>query len=101
MTFMKVLLANPRGFCAGVNMAIECLDETIRRVGPGIFVYHEIVHNKYVVDRFTRQGVKFVDTLKKSPTAPSSCSVLMGSHRKSVGSLANENSRPSMPRAHS
>lgn len=65
---MKVLLANPRGFCAGVNMAIECLDEAIRRVGPGIYVYHEIVHNKYVVDRFTAQGVTFVDTLEEVPT---------------------------------
>jgi 4-hydroxy-3-methylbut-2-en-1-yl diphosphate reductase len=64
---MKVLLANPRGFCAGVNMAIECLDEAIRRVGPGIYVYHEIVHNKYVVDRFTRQGVTFVDSLNEVP----------------------------------
>ena len=64
---MRVLLANPRGFCAGVNMAIECLDEAIRRVGPGIYVYHEIVHNKYVVERFTKQGVKFVDTLEEVP----------------------------------
>ncbi len=64
---MKVLLANPRGFCAGVNMAIECLDEVIRRVGPNIYVYHEIVHNKYVVDRFTKQGVRFVDHLEEVP----------------------------------
>lgn len=64
---MKILLANPRGFCAGVNMAIECLDEVIRRVGPNIYVYHEIVHNKYVVDRFTQQGVKFVDHLEEVP----------------------------------
>ncbi|MEI7698789.1 MAG: 4-hydroxy-3-methylbut-2-enyl diphosphate reductase [Planctomycetia bacterium] len=64
---MKVLLANPRGFCAGVNMAIECLDEAIRRVGPGIYVYHEIVHNRYVVDRFTQQGVRFVDSLEEVP----------------------------------
>ncbi len=64
---MKILLANPRGFCAGVNMAIECLDEAIRRVGPGIYVYHEIVHNKYVVDRFTKQGVTFVDSMQEVP----------------------------------
>lgn len=64
---MKILLANPRGFCAGVNMAIECLDEAIRRVGPGLYVYHEIVHNKYVVDRFTKQGVTFVDSLDEVP----------------------------------
>ena len=56
---MKILVANPRGFCAGVNMAIECLDETIKMFGSNIYVYHEIVHNKYVVERFTQQGVTF------------------------------------------
>ena len=64
---MKILLANPRGFCAGVNMAIECLDEAIRRFGTNIYVYHEIVHNRYVVDRFTRQGVSFVDSILDVP----------------------------------
>jgi 4-hydroxy-3-methylbut-2-en-1-yl diphosphate reductase len=64
---MKILLANPRGFCAGVNMAIECLDEAIKRFGTKIYVYHEIVHNRYVVDRFTRQGVTFVDTIQEVP----------------------------------
>ncbi|TWT58052.1 4-hydroxy-3-methylbut-2-enyl diphosphate reductase [Thalassoglobus neptunius] len=64
---MKILLANPRGFCAGVNMAIECLDECIKAFGPDIFVYHEIVHNRYVVDRFTQQGVTFVDDIESVP----------------------------------
>ena len=64
---MKVLLANPRGFCAGVNMAILCLDEAIKICGPNIYVYHEIVHNKYVVDRFSRQGVTFVDSIEEVP----------------------------------
>lgn len=64
---MQILLANPRGFCAGVNMAIECLDDAIRRVGPNLYVYHEIVHNKYVVDRFTKQGVTFVDSVDEVP----------------------------------
>ncbi len=64
---MQILLANPRGFCAGVNMAIDCLDECVRRFGPNIYVYHEIVHNRYVVDRFTRQGVTFVDSLDDVP----------------------------------
>ena len=64
---MKILLANPRGFCAGVNMAIECLDEAIRICGPDIYVYHEIVHNKYVVEKFTAQGVTFVDDLEEVP----------------------------------
>ncbi len=65
---MKVLLANPRGFCAGVNMAIECLDQALKICGSGIYVYHEIVHNKYVVERFTRQGVKFVDSIDEVPS---------------------------------
>ena len=47
---MKILLAAPRGFCAGVNMAIESLDLAIAAFGTPIYVYHEIVHNKYVVD---------------------------------------------------
>lgn len=64
---MEILLANPRGFCAGVNMAIECLDEAIRIFGPNIYVYHEIVHNKYVVERFTREGVTFVDHIDEVP----------------------------------
>ena len=64
---MKVLLANPRGFCAGVNMAIECLDQALKVCGTGIYVYHEIVHNKYVVERFTGQGVTFVNTIDEVP----------------------------------
>lgn len=64
---MKILLANPRGFCAGVNMAIECLETAIRHFGSQIYVYHEIVHNKYVVDRFVRQGVTFVDSVDEVP----------------------------------
>ncbi|MBL8848776.1 MAG: 4-hydroxy-3-methylbut-2-enyl diphosphate reductase [Planctomycetaceae bacterium] len=64
---MRIILANPRGFCAGVNMAIDCLDECIKAFGTGIYVYHEIVHNKYVVDRFTAQGVTFVENLDEVP----------------------------------
>ena len=64
---MKILLASPRGFCAGVNMAIECLDQAIRMFGPEIYVYHEIVHNKYVVERFTQQGVTFVNEISEAP----------------------------------
>jgi 4-hydroxy-3-methylbut-2-en-1-yl diphosphate reductase len=64
---MRVLLASPRGFCAGVNMAIECLEECIRVFGHSIYVYHEIVHNRYVVDRFSREGVTFVNTVDEVP----------------------------------
>jgi len=64
---MEILLAKPRGFCAGVNMAIECLDRTIEMCGAQIYVYHEIVHNKYVVERFTQQGVTFVESVDEVP----------------------------------
>ncbi len=64
---MKIILASPRGFCAGVNMAIESLELAIKLYGTPIYVYHEIVHNKYVVDRFRRQGVVFVDGLDEVP----------------------------------
>lgn len=64
---MKIILANPRGFCAGVNMAIDTVDEALKIVGTPLYVYHEIVHNKHVVDRFVKQGVVFVDTIDEVP----------------------------------
>ncbi|MBI3461464.1 MAG: 4-hydroxy-3-methylbut-2-enyl diphosphate reductase [Planctomycetes bacterium] len=64
---MRVLLANPRGFCAGVVMAIKAVDRALELLGAPIYVYHEIVHNKYVVERFRRQGVVFVDSLDDVP----------------------------------
>ena len=64
---MKIILASPRGFCAGVNMAIESLDLAIQAFGTPIYVYHEIVHNKYVVDTFRKKGAIFVDTLDEVP----------------------------------
>lgn len=64
---MKIILASPRGFCAGVNMAIEALDTALRLHGAPIYVYHEIVHNQYVVRRFQTQGVVFVDDLHDVP----------------------------------
>ncbi len=64
---MKILLAGPREFCAGVNMAIETLETAIRLYGTPIYVFHEIVHNKHVVDRFVKEGVVFVDTVEEVP----------------------------------
>jgi 4-hydroxy-3-methylbut-2-enyl diphosphate reductase len=64
---MKILLAAPRGFCAGVNMAIESLDLAIQAFGTPIYVYHEIVHNKYVVDTFRAKGAIFVESLEAVP----------------------------------
>jgi 4-hydroxy-3-methylbut-2-en-1-yl diphosphate reductase len=65
---MKILLASPRGFCAGVNMAIESLDLTLRTFGAPVYVYHEIVHNQYVVDSFRKKGAVFVDDLEEVPS---------------------------------
>lgn len=64
---MKVLLANPRGFCAGVNMAIETVNEVLRTHGPPVYVFHEIVHNKHVVDDFVSRGVRFVESIEDVP----------------------------------
>ena len=64
---MKIILANPRGFCAGVNMAIESLERSLDFFGAPVYVYHEIVHNKYVVERFLRRGVVFVESLEDVP----------------------------------
>ena len=49
---MKVILANPRGFCAGVEMAIQTVEQAVQIVGTPLYVYHEIVHNRHVVDHF-------------------------------------------------
>jgi 4-hydroxy-3-methylbut-2-enyl diphosphate reductase len=65
---MKILLASPRGFCAGVNMAIETLELAIKIFGTPVYVYHEIVHNKYVVERFRAQGAVFVEDLSEVPS---------------------------------
>jgi 4-hydroxy-3-methylbut-2-enyl diphosphate reductase len=64
---MKLLLCNPRGFCAGVNMAIECVERVLRLKGPPVYVYHEIVHNRHVVNHFSEQGVVFVNSLDQVP----------------------------------
>jgi 4-hydroxy-3-methylbut-2-en-1-yl diphosphate reductase len=64
---MKIILANPRGFCAGVNMAIESLEKALTLFGAPLYVYHEIVHNRPIVERFRRRGVVFVDDISEVP----------------------------------
>jgi 4-hydroxy-3-methylbut-2-enyl diphosphate reductase len=64
---MRILLASPRGFCAGVNMAIDTLETAIRLYGTPVYVFHEIVHNKHVVDRFVREGAVFVNAVEEVP----------------------------------
>jgi 4-hydroxy-3-methylbut-2-enyl diphosphate reductase len=64
---MKVLLANPRGFCAGVDRAIDIVERALELFGPPIYVRHEVVHNRYVVDRLRGLGAVFVDELDQVP----------------------------------
>ena len=60
---IKVLLAAPRGFCAGVERAIEIVEKTIEKYGAPVFVRHEIVHNKFVVDSLKTKGAVFIEEL--------------------------------------
>ncbi|MBK6960954.1 MAG: 4-hydroxy-3-methylbut-2-enyl diphosphate reductase [Gammaproteobacteria bacterium] len=64
---MKLLLANPRGFCAGVDRAIEIVERALDRFGAPIHVRHEVVHNKYVVDSLRQRGAIFVEELDEVP----------------------------------
>src|SRR6187397_2938111 len=64
----RVLLAEPRGFCAGVEMAIKALAWMVRSFPAPVYCYHEIVHNRLVVERFERLGVVFVDDIEDVPT---------------------------------
>jgi 4-hydroxy-3-methylbut-2-en-1-yl diphosphate reductase len=63
----RVLLAEPRGFCAGVEMAIKALAWMVRTFPPPVYCYHEIVHNRIIVERFEAQGVVFVDDIAEVP----------------------------------
>ena len=64
---MKIILAQPRGFCAGVTRAIETVERALKKFGPPIYVRHEIVHNKFVVDSLKDKGVIFVDEVDQVP----------------------------------
>jgi len=65
----KILLANPRGFCAGVDRAIDIVNQALKKLGPPIYVRHEVVHNKTVVEELQSKGVIFVDELNEVPEA--------------------------------
>jgi 4-hydroxy-3-methylbut-2-en-1-yl diphosphate reductase len=67
MPVKKVVIAEPRGFCAGVEMAIETVERALKKYGPPLYVFHEIVHNRYVVEDFSRRGVVFVQSVDAVP----------------------------------
>ncbi|CDI93091.1 4-hydroxy-3-methylbut-2-enyl diphosphate reductase [Pseudomonas aeruginosa PA38182] len=64
---MQIKLANPRGFCAGVDRAIEIVNRALDVFGPPIYVRHEVVHNKFVVDNLRQRGAIFVEELDQVP----------------------------------
>jgi 4-hydroxy-3-methylbut-2-en-1-yl diphosphate reductase len=74
---MQVLLANPRGFCAGVDRAIDIVERALELFGPPIYVRHEVVHNRHVVERLRALGAVFVDELAE---VPSGCTVIFSAH---------------------
>lgn len=74
---MKIILANPRGFCAGVDRAIEIVERALQTFGPPIYVRHEVVHNRYVVDGLAASGAVFVDEIEQ---VPDDCIVIFSAH---------------------
>ena len=86
---MKIYLANPRGFCAGVDRAIEIVERAIEKHGPPIYVRHEVVHNKYVVNNLKNKGAVFVDEISE---VPEGCVVIYSAHgvSQSVRKEAND-----------
>src|SRR6187200_3603264 len=64
---LKVLLCSPRGFCAGVVRAIDSVEQALKRYGAPVYVRHEIVHNRYVVESLKAKGAIFVEELSEIP----------------------------------
>ncbi len=77
---LTVLLAGPRGFCAGVDRAIKIVEEALKRHGAPVYVRHEIVHNRFVVDGLRRQGAVFIEELDEIPAEHQDRPVIFSAH---------------------
>ncbi len=87
---IPVLLANPRGFCAGVHRAIEIVERALERFGPPIYVRHEVVHNRFVVDNLKAKGAVFIEELSE---VPSGATVIFSAHGVSLAVRAEAKAR--------
>ena len=74
---MHIILANPRGFCAGVERAIAIVERALEKFGAPIYVRHEVVHNQFVCDDLRAKGAIFIDDLADVPTG---CTVIFSAH---------------------
>lgn len=88
MIEIKLQLANPRGFCAGVERAIEIVEAALEKYGAPIYVKHEVVHNKFVIDDLKKRGVHFIEDLS---TVPQGSHIIFSAHGVSKNITADAN----------